>query len=153
MQSPTFDVQAAHRHFAAACFNQTWNYLEKKDRTPAENLVMISTCHASLWHWTQFEKHTPENISVAYWQLSRVYAITNQPSNALSFGTLCLNMTREHQLSPFYLAYAYEALARAASVANKSEEVASFLEQAKKITETDLEGDEKQQLLTDLATI
>ncbi|QDV52518.1 hypothetical protein [Gimesia fumaroli] len=153
MPSPEFDIQAAHRYFAAACFNKTWEYLDKKDRTPAENLEMISTCHASYWHWTQFEGHTPQNISIAYWQLSRVYAITNQPSNALSFGTLCLNVTREGQLSPFYLAYAYEALARAASVANKPEEVASYLEQAKKIAETDLEGDEKQQLLTDLDTI
>lgn len=153
MESPAFDFQKAHRYFAAECFNQTWAYLEKEDRTPVENLKMISTCHSSHWHWTQYEAHTPENISIAYWQLSRVYAVANQPSNALSYATLCLNISRENQLKPFCMAYAYEALARAASVANKAEESETYLAQAKKIAETDLEGEEKQQLLADLDTI
>jgi len=153
MQSPTFDIQQAHRYFAATSFNKTWDYLEKQDRSAAENLDMISTCHASHWHWTQIEEHTPENISIAYWQLSRVYAVTNQPSNALSFAMLCLKVTQDKHLRPFYLAYAYEALARAASVANKPEEVETYRQQAKKIAESDLEGEEKQQLLNDLNTI
>ena len=153
MQTPEFDVQTAHRYFAADCFNKTWGYLDKKDRTPSENLDMISTCHASYWHWTQCADHTPLNISVAYWQLSRVYAMTNQPKLALSFASLCLKISQTNELSPFNMAYAYEALARASSVANKPEEAATWLENAKKIAESDLETDEKQQLLTDLNTI
>ncbi|KAA0139985.1 hypothetical protein FYZ48_08655 [Gimesia chilikensis] len=153
MQSPAFDPQQAHRHFAATCFNKTWDYLDKADRTAAENLAMISACHASHWHWAQYEEHTPENISIAYWQLARVYAVTNQPSNAFSYAMLCLKVTQDNHLKPFCLAYAYEALARAASVANKPEEVETYKQQAKNIAETDLEGDEKQQLLDDLNTI
>ncbi|WP_278467478.1 hypothetical protein [Gimesia maris] len=153
MQTSDFDKQAAHRYFAADSFNKTWEFLEKQDRAASENLEMISTCHASLWHWLQFENHTDENISIAYWQLSRVYAVTNQPSNAFSFAMLCLKITQDKHLSPFCLAYAYEALARAASISNKPEEVATYVEQAKKIAESDLKGDEKQQLLDDLNTI
>ncbi|QDU07858.1 hypothetical protein [Gimesia aquarii] len=153
MQPPAFDVQAAHHFFATDCFNQAWSYIEKEDRTSEENLLMISASHASYWHWTQFEEHTPINLSIAYWQLSRVYAITNQPSLAISYGTLCLKVSQMNHLSPFYIAYAYEALARATSAANKQDEVSTYLEQAKKIAESELEEDEKQQLLADLNTI
>ncbi|MFK7777990.1 MAG: hypothetical protein QM501_07665 [Gimesia sp.] len=153
MQTPEFDVQTAHRFFASDCFNKTWNYLEKKDRTPTENLDMISTCRASYWHWTQVENHTPLNLSIAYWQLSRVYAVSNQPNLALSFASLCLKISQTNKLSPFYMAYAYEALARASSVANKPEETATWLEKANNVAESELETDEKQQLLTDLNTI
>ncbi len=153
MATPEFDMQTAHRFLAADCFNQTWNYLDKEDRTAAENLDMISACHASHWHWTQFKEHTPLNLSIAYWQLSRVYAETNQPNLALSYASLCLKISQSNELSPFYLAYAYEALARASSVANRPEEAATWLENAKKIAESELDTDEKQQLLTDLNTI
>jgi len=153
MQTPEFDVQSAHRYFAANCFNKTWQFLENKDRTPAENLDMISACQASYWHWTQYEGHTPLNISIAYWQLSRVYAITNQPKLALSYASLCLKISQANELSPFYLAYAFEALARASAVANKPDETATWVEKAKIIAEAELESDEKQQLLTDLNTI
>ncbi|WP_299466546.1 hypothetical protein [uncultured Gimesia sp.] len=153
MQTPEFDVQTAHRFFAADCFNKTWDYLEKHERTPEENLAMISSSHASFWHWKQFEEHTPLNISIAYWQLSRVYAVTSQPRLALSFASLCLKVSQKNQLGPFYMAYAYEALARASAVADKPEEAATWLEHAKKIVESELEGDEKQQLQTDLNTI
>lgn len=153
MQKPAFDDQAAHRHFAAACFNKAWDYIDQSDRTPEENLSMISASHASYWHWLQFEEHTPVNLSIAYWQLSRVYAITDQSIPALSYATLCLEVSRKNELSPFYIAYAYEALARATSIANKRDDVVTYLDQAKKIAETELEGDEKQQLLADLNTI
>jgi len=153
MQTPEFDLQTAHHFFAVDSFNKTSNFLEKKERSPEENLTMISTCHASYWHWTQFEDHTPLNISIAYWQLSRVYAVTNQPKLALSFATLCLKISQANVLSPFYRAYAYESLARASAVANRAEEAATWIEHAKKIAESDLEGDEKQQLLADLNTI
>tara|TARA_R110002095_G_scaffold142521_3_gene123484 strand:+ start:380 stop:841 length:462 start_codon:yes stop_codon:yes gene_type:complete len=153
MQTPEFDVQTAHRYFAADCFNKTWEYLRQAERTAAENLDMISTCQASFWHWKQFEGHTPLNISIAYWQLSRVYAVTSQPRLALSFATLCLKVSQKNQLSPFYMAYAYEALARASAVAEKQEEASTWREHAKKIAESELQGDEKQQLLEDLNTI
>ncbi|WP_298867134.1 hypothetical protein [uncultured Gimesia sp.] len=153
MPTPEFDIQSAHRYFAADCFNKTWDLLENKDRTPSENLEMISACQASFWHWTQYEGHTPLNISIAYWQLSRVYAMTNQPKLALSFASLCLKISQANELSPFYMAYAYESLARASAVANRPEEAATWLESAKNIAESELESDEKQQLLTDLNTI
>ncbi len=34
---PTFDVTAAHKFFAADCYNQTWGFMDKANRTPEED--------------------------------------------------------------------------------------------------------------------
>ena len=40
---------ATHRHFAVSFFNETWDYLDKPNRTPNEWDPLESTCrHASL---------------------------------------------------------------------------------------------------------
>lgn len=36
MEKPNFDLDAAHRHFSVACFNQAWALLDKPDRTPRD---------------------------------------------------------------------------------------------------------------------
>jgi hypothetical protein len=46
--SPDFDRAAAHRFFAAACFNDTWTLLEKADRTADEDQIMLAQDLASL---------------------------------------------------------------------------------------------------------
>ncbi len=35
---PDFDVVAAHKHFSASCFNKAWDLIEKKNRTPEEDV-------------------------------------------------------------------------------------------------------------------
>lgn len=69
-----------HARFAAACFNRAWNGIDKATRTPEEDEDMLSAAHASFWHWSQREDLTPQNRSVAYWQLSRVYALSKLPA-------------------------------------------------------------------------
>ena len=46
------DLEKAHRYFSAECFNRTWDYIGKPDRTPEDNLAMLFTSMASMWHWT-----------------------------------------------------------------------------------------------------
>ena len=50
---------------------------------------------------------------LAYWQVSRIYALLGQADNARRYGELCLEVSQEPGVQPFYLAYAHEALARA----------------------------------------
>src|SRR5262245_27775596 len=110
-QDPGFDTAKAHRYFSANCFNKAWEFIEKPDRTPDEDEQMIRLSQASMWHWTQREDCKRQNLSIGYWQLSRVYAIAGRPDDARRYGQLCLEHSREEP--PFYLGYAYEALARA----------------------------------------
>ena len=74
-EKATFDIDAAHRYFAAECFNQAWDLINKSERTPEEDEQMIRLSLASHWHWTQRADCTQENVSIAYWQTSRVYTV------------------------------------------------------------------------------
>lgn len=103
----------SHKQIAAECFNKTWDLLDKSDRTLAEEEQMIHLCHTSFWHWTQVEDHTPQNLSIGYWQLSRVYSVVGNGEQALYFAEQCVKVSHEAELPPFFIAYAYEAQARA----------------------------------------
>src|SRR5689334_594907 len=108
-QEPNFDTRKAHRYFSAHCFNQAWDLIEKTDRTPTEDEQMIRLNQASIWHWTQRDDCKKSNMSIGYWQASRIHAILGRAEEARRYGQLCLEHT--DQESAFLLAYAYEALA------------------------------------------
>ncbi len=103
-----------HGKFAAGCFNECWSYIEKKDRSEEDVENMLLTAQASLWHWKQREDCTPMNLSVGYWQVSRVFALASEGRLAERYAKKCLAISQEGNLAPFYVGYAQEALARAA---------------------------------------
>jgi hypothetical protein len=70
--SPALDEASAHRFFSAACFNRTWEWLDKPKRTADDGEAMIACCLASLWHWRQRPDCTQRNMSIGYWQIARV---------------------------------------------------------------------------------
>ena len=49
-KAPEFDLEAAHRYFAAHCFNTAWDLIEKKNRTPEDDRMMVALNQASLFH-------------------------------------------------------------------------------------------------------
>lgn len=117
-----------HRELAAECFNACWDLIDKPDRTPEETDRMIDLAHASRWHWTQARDCTPLNLAVAAWQLSRVYTLAGALSEATRHAQVSLSLYREHDLPPFYGAYAYEALARASTGSERAGYVAAARE-------------------------
>ncbi|MCB8985077.1 MAG: hypothetical protein H6659_14695 [Ardenticatenaceae bacterium] len=151
--SPGFDLQAAHRFFAADCFNRAWELIDKPQRTAVEDETMLQLSLASLWHWQQRPDCTDKNRSISYWQLARVYVLLGQPANARQAAQRCLDVTRRGELVPFYVGYAYEALARAAALDGSRAERDIYLQQAQQAAAQISGAKEKQQLLDDLATI
>lgn len=149
--TPEFDLEKAHKYFASQCFNQAWDLIEKADRTPEENLQMIRLNQASVWHWTQRPDCTSQNLSVGYWQASRIYALLGQADNARIYGQLALDQS--DGLKPFYVAYAYEALARAEMVAGNKEKMQKYAETARKLAAEVRDADSKTMLVTDLETL
>jgi len=107
-----FDVTLGHKKFAAAAFNHAWDFIDLKTRTDEDVRQMLDAAHASSWHWRHRDDATPQNRSVADWQLSRVHALAGSGAIALDYGNLCLVTAIETGL-PFYIGYAYEAIARA----------------------------------------
>lgn len=152
-KKPDFDVAAAHKYFSADCFNQTWDFIDKPNRSSAEADKMLSLSMASLWHWTQRQDCTDTNLSIGFWQVSRVFALLRQADNARHYGMLCLEASQKEGVQPFYLGFAYEALARAELVADNLNQMESFLVQAHQIAASLPDPEEKKMLLSDLATI
>lgn len=107
-----FDVTLGHKKFAAAAFNHAWDFIDMKTRTDEDVRQMLDAAHASSWHWRHRDDATPQNRSIADWQLSRVHALAGNGAMALDYGNLCLVSANVTGL-PFYIGYAYEAIARA----------------------------------------
>jgi len=101
-QEPVFDLKVAHAYFSAHCFNSTWDLLDKKERSAAEDQDMILRSMASLWHWTQRPDATNTNRSVGYWQVSRVYAVLGRADEARRYGELSLHEARGPKWSPSF---------------------------------------------------
>jgi hypothetical protein len=152
-KQPEFDLNRAHKYFSADCFNKAWDLIDKPERTPAEDEQMLLLSMASAWHWTQREDRLPTNLSVAYWQISRIYALLQQADNARRYAQLCLDVSLGEDIPPFYLGYAYEALARAEMIAGNHPQMQQFLGNAHQAAEQIIDAGSKAMLLTDLETI
>jgi hypothetical protein len=148
-----FDLVKAHRYFAAECFNRTWDFIDKPSRSAEEGQTMLLMSMASLWHWTQRPDVTPTNLSMGYWQVSRVHALLGQAENARQFGQMCLRESQREGVLPFYLGMAYESLARAEAVGGNRAEASSYIALARRAGEKITDVEEKKILDSDLATI
>jgi len=148
---PQLDITAAHKHFSAENFNKTWEYIENSDRSQEDDMVMLHNAIASLWHWSQREDVTPENLSVGYWQVSRVFCLIGQPDNARTYGRLSLNHAENQE--PFFRGYAYETLARAEMQSGNRVAMRFYLDKAHEMASQVSEEEDRQLLLKDLETI
>jgi tetratricopeptide (TPR) repeat protein len=152
-EQKSFDEQGAHRRFAAQCFNRAWDLIEKSDRTEEDDREMLRLAHASHWHWTQVKDHTPQNVSIAYWQTARIYTLLGDAEHAKRYADLCLEVSRANGIEPFYLGYAYEAMSRAASIAGDGDSSVKYRDEAARIAATVSDEDSRRQLEQDLDTI
>jgi hypothetical protein len=146
-----FDKLQAHRVFSADCFNRAWELMEKVDRSAEEDELMISACLASLWHWTQRDDCTARNLSIGYWQASRVYALLGQAENAARYGEICLRHSAGQP--PFFLGYAQEALARAALLRGDKGAMHRHLLEARRLLESVDDAEDRALLQKDLDSL
>lgn len=127
-KAPDFDLEAAHKFFAAHCFNRAWDLIDKTDRTVEQDRMMVLLNQTSLFHWSQRPDNDNKSKSIGYWQASRIQSLLGNASEARRSAEVCLEHSR--QLEPFYLGYAYEALARAAKLAGTDERFREYFSKA-----------------------
>jgi len=99
-----------HRKLAAACFNNAWDYLERRRRTAEEDIEMLNLAHSSLYHWEKVG--SPRQIAVSEWQVSRAYVEVGFPKLAILLAKSCLDRCTANGLSEI-IHTANEGLARA----------------------------------------
>jgi len=59
MNEPTFDLETAHRWFAASLNNQAWDLLESRTRTLQQDELMRTTAYAAARHWLEVGQADP----------------------------------------------------------------------------------------------
>lgn len=118
-EKENYTLKEAHRKFAAQAFNQTWDWMEKSDRTPEEDELLVHTAHASRYHWSVVGE--PLNFQRGEWLLSRAYCVLRRGEPALRYARSCLKLTMDNDIKGFDLAFAYEAMTRASFVAGDRE--------------------------------
>lgn len=157
MSEEQLNKEKWHRKQSVDLFNETWNYLDKEERTPEEEDLMVNLSHASRYHWgVRVEKGwdaTPINLGRGDWQLSRVYAIIGDGKRAVHYGKNYLDICEKESIKDWDLAYAYEALARGYAVTGDTKNKNKYMELAKKATNEVKDKDTKEMILADLKTI
>jgi hypothetical protein len=151
MNAPEFDLPAAHRYFAAACFNLAWELIDKPDRSSDEDERMLQLNQASLWHWSQRADCQERNLSIGYWQASRIHWLLQRANEAMRYAELCLLHTPKDDA--FLMGYAHEALARSANLAGDVESFARHLGSASTFAAKVGDDEDRQMLESDLNSL
>lgn len=115
-----------HRGLGIDLYNKTWGLLE----AGADTDEVVGTAHASAFHWRHAAGATAANRARSHWLCSRVYAVAGRPEPALHHAERCLSavLSEPEAMEEFDLPSAYEALARAHSVAGEADEAGRFIE-------------------------
>lgn len=147
----TLDLMGRHLRMAVDLFNEVWRYIEKDGRSPEETDWMIHAAHTSRYHWGLVGK--PENLARGEWQISRVYCTAGMPEAARYHAQRVLDICQAHGIGDWDLAYAYEALARAAAIAGEQGAMVRYIAQARKAAEDIKDPDDRDLLLADIDSL
>jgi len=146
----TFTIAQAHYHFAVDFHRQTWELLEKKDRSHFEDVRMLDYAHASLAHWRT--AGTAVRHQRGEWLISRVFAVLGDGVQALKHAQLCYELLEgnKDEMQDFDFAFVYEAIARAYAVSGDRAETMKFLERAQKAGEAIQEQEDREVFFAEL---
>lgn len=140
-----------HLELARTTFNKTWELLDREDRTEEDDREMAAMALASRYHWRQVGE--AKNHSISDWQVSRVFAALGDAQMALSFGKAALEVAVESGLTPFYVGFGHEAVARAAALVGDIATRDDHLAKARVQAEAVEDAEERKMLTDDLDTI
>lgn len=138
-----------HRWFAVEANNTAWELMDKPDRTPDDEDVLIARVHASWYHWAH--AGDAKNLAIADWMCSHAYALMGRLEPAKFHAQRCLDRCTRHGVGDFPLGYAHEALARVALMEGDRAAVERHYAEALAIGATVAEADDKEILDADLA--
>jgi hypothetical protein len=117
-----------HRETAKRCFNEVWDYLDKKDRNANDEQQMLHLAHTARYHRSFVG--TAENFAIGDWQISRIYAAPQEPRLALQFAKSSLEIMQKNNLVEI-LSTGYEGMARACAIAKDYESAGNYITKAR----------------------
>jgi uncharacterized protein YndB with AHSA1/START domain len=105
---------ACSRAYARQTNQLVWSLLDLDGRDDEDDERMVHAAHASAHHWRLVGE--PANHARAEWLVSHVYAVLGRAEPARHHAARSLAICEAEDIGDFDLAYAYEAVARAAAV-------------------------------------
>ena len=141
------------RALAMQLYNTTWDLIDKPERTRDEDDELLHRAHASRYHWG--EVGTAANRARGEWICSRVYTVLGRAEPALHHARRCLELVESHpaDVEEWDLPAAYEAFARAHSLAGELDEARRYVELGRQATSRIEDADDRAPLEADFATI
>lgn len=106
-----------HAALAKSLNNAVWDGLTAASQGGTLDPALADTAHASLHHWRV--AGGPLEEARGEWLVSRVYAVLGRGEPAAYHARRSLEICEREGFGGFDLAYAYEAVARAAAVAGE----------------------------------
>lgn len=137
------------RRRGAALFNEVWTLIESRD----DDDRMLHMAHASRFAWGEAPECCPENLARGEWLCSRVYSVLGRAEPAVWHAQRCLDHCEAAGIGDWDLAYAYEALARASSLAGDVERAASWRERARAAGDAIVDSEDREHFDEDFATL
>lgn len=141
-----------HRRLGVDLFNGTWALMQKADRSPDDDLSMLSMTYASAYHWGQTGAG-PEHRVRSQWQISRVHTVLGQGDAALYHALACVRICGEHGIGDWDVAFAHEAVARACRTLGDEEQCAAEVAIAEGLGADIADPEDRELLEQDLATL
>jgi tetratricopeptide (TPR) repeat protein len=135
-----------HRETAKKCFNETWDFLEKKNRDANDERQMLHLAHTARYHRSLIG--TAKNFAIGDWQISRVYAALQEPRLALQFAKSSLEIIQKNNLLDI-LCTGYEAMARAYAVAKDYDSARNYITKAREQLANSIVDDEDRKTYSD----
>jgi hypothetical protein len=139
------------RQLAATIFNHVWDLLVKVDRTVSDDDAMLHGAHASRYHWGAAGE--PVHWARGEWQCSRVYAVLGRFEPALHHARRCLELAIQHDLGPFDVGVAHEAIARSYRLIGDAEMTARHVALGRAESARLTDAEERDLLDADLADL
>jgi tetratricopeptide (TPR) repeat protein len=139
-------LQEFHRETARKCFNETWDYLEKRNRDANDDQQMLHLAHTARYH-RSFVGNA-RNFAIGDWQISRVYAAIEEPRLAIHFAKSSLEKMEQNNLSDI-LCTGYEAMARAYAIAKDYESARDYVRKARDHLARSTVDDEDRKIYSD----
>jgi hypothetical protein len=141
------------RALAIQLYNTTWELIEKPDRTQDDDDELLHRAHASRYLWGGVG--TAANRARGEWICARVYAVLGRAEPALHHARRCLELVQSHpeDMEEWDLPAAYEAVARANSVAGDLDEARRYVELGREAASRIEDAEDRATLEADFATI
>ena len=133
------------RRSAIDAHEETWQLLDKRGRTLAEDEAMMAAARLSLEHWA--EVGTTVNAQRGHWLVARAAVDAGLAEPALEHAerTLALTADQPDGLQDFDFAFAQEVAARAFALVGDTSRAARHYAKAKRLGEAiEKEGDRKE---------